>query len=164
MEFSWEWGRGRTGAITTVGAAIAFADPAEGATTRTLATILDIHRMADIRRITGHRSPTNLHITEDTRRITVENRLTTAGSRPTMEDTRRTMVAVNRRTMVAGRRVVGVVANRRTMVEEGVASPQVEGTAAVNLPVVEAENHLAAVVAGLRAVVVDTNRSLPYEL
>ena len=41
---------------------------------------------------------------------------------------------------------------------------RVEGTAAVNLPVVEAENHLAAVVAGLRAVVVDTNRSLPYEL
>ena len=61
----------------------------------------------DTRRITGHRSPTNLHITEDTRRITAENRRTTVANRPTMEDTRRIMVAVNRRTMVAGRQVVG---------------------------------------------------------
>jgi hypothetical protein len=136
MEFSWEWGRGRIGAITTVGAAIAFADPAEGTITRTPATIRDIHPRADTRRITGHRSPTNLHITEDTRRIIAENRRTTVANRPTMEDTRRIMVAVNRRTMVAGRQVVEVAA----------VSHRAAGMAAANHPAVE-----EAVVAGLPA-------------
>ena len=114
------------GAITTDGAAIAFADPAEGTITRTPATIRDIHP-GGYRRITGHRSPTNLHITEDTRRITAENRRTTVANRPTMEDTRRIMVAVNRRTMVAGRQVVEVAAVSHRAADGGGKPPSVEG-------------------------------------
>jgi hypothetical protein len=65
------------------------------------------------------------------------------------------ITAANRRTTVEGRLMAEVAAN---LPVAAAASPQVAG---VNLPV--AENHLAAVVAGLPAVVADTSRSRRYE-
>jgi len=63
MGFSWEWDRGPIGDTTTDGAAIGFAGRAEGAITRTPATIRGVHQKVDTHRITAQRITANRLIT-----------------------------------------------------------------------------------------------------
>lgn len=91
MASFWEWDRGPIGATTTDGGAIAFAGRAEGATTRTPATMQDGRRKVDTRHITaqraitdrgitvGHRIMADPLITITGRRVTVADHTTTAG-------------------------------------------------------------------------------------
>lgn len=123
MAYSWEWGRGLTGATTTDGAAIDFTVLEEDTTTR----------MAILHRTSRHR------------RITVDIRLTTAAG-PRAAAIHPIMAAVNRRTAAA------VEANHPTMVVAAVAADRRTAVAAVeaNRPamvVAAGANPRAAVVA-----------------
>jgi hypothetical protein len=127
-EFSWEWDLGLTGATTTDGAAIASAGRAEGAITRTPATIRGARPGADTRRITGRATagdPVADHPT------TVEDpeadhpAMGVVEDRPAMvaEEDHPAMVAAvvglaeaNRRTVAANRQVATDI-NRSLLVE-----------------------------------------------
>lgn len=113
--FSWEWDLGLTGATTTDGAAIASAGRAEGAITRTPATIRDARPGADTRRITGRATAAD----------PVAGHPATVEDRPAMvaEEDHPTMVAAvaglaeaNRRTVAANRQVATDI-NRSLLAE-----------------------------------------------
>jgi hypothetical protein len=96
MEFFWEWDHGRIGAITTGGAAIAFAARAEDDITRTPDTMRVGHREAGTRRIIAQRAMAA------GRMVTADLFIMTTGRRGTVADHTTITAAVDPRMVAEG--------------------------------------------------------------